>query len=221
VVAAAEAAGLAEAITGALQARGVASTGLALGDVGEGFEGPAEALRAAGADGPVDAVVVAPAGSPTSSAGARWEAILAEHDGISAALHADAAWARAVADLAGGDDRPVRLVTLLDATTSGGRSRAQAAAQLSRTAQSATDGRVAAFAVSVEVPPADEADRVAAVAAHLAASPDTVPLSGAELVVGAGWFGLRAHPRPTASITFGGPDVPSWLDVALREVVQG
>ena len=36
-------------------------------------------------------------------------------------------------------------------------------------------------------------------------------------MVGPGWVGLRSHPRPSASITFGGPAVPGWLDDTLRD----
>ena len=44
-------------------------------------------------------------------------------------------------------------------------------------------------------------------------------LAGAELAVSGGWIGLRSHPRVVGSIVYGGPDVPSWLDVALRDIV--
>ena len=43
--------------------------------------------------------------------------------------------------------------------------------------------------------------------AHLVGSPEAAALAGAELVSGAGWFGLRSHPHPVASVTFGGPDL--------------
>ena len=91
--------------------------------------------------------------------------------------------------------------------TAGGRSRAQASAQLARAARKATDDRVAAFAVSVET--AADARR-----GRRAGRPPRVQprgrrrSSGAELVAGAGWFGLRSHPRPSGSISFGGPAVP-------------
>ena len=58
--------------------------------------------------------------------------MLAEHRGIVENIHLDAGWARAAADYCADTQRPVRLVTLTDATTAGGRSRAQAAAQLAR-----------------------------------------------------------------------------------------
>jgi hypothetical protein len=179
------------------------------------FAGAAAALDAAG---PVDAVVVAMAGaSPVT--GASWERILAEHTGVTAGIHADAAWARAAADRAAATERSIRLVTLTDATTAGGRSRAQAVAQHARSARPATDDRVSAFAVSLES--ADTRDLVTAaeLAGQLLGSHDGPHLSGAELVVGPGWVGLRSHPRPAASFTFGGSAIPAWFDGALREVI--
>ena len=122
-------------------------------------------------------------------------------------------WARAVADLG----RPIRLVTITDAVTSGGRSRAQSAAQHSRAARKATADRVAAFAVSCE---ATGHEREAGeLAAYLLCSPEATALSGAELVVGAGWVGLRSHPRASASFTLGSPTIPEWFDDAVREIV--
>ena len=34
----------------------------------------------------------------------------------------------------------------------------------------------------------------------------------------ADWFGLRSHPHPIGTVTYGGPDIPGWLDHALREM---
>jgi hypothetical protein len=110
-------------------------------------------------------------------------------------------------------------VTLTAATNAAGRSRAQAAAQLARVAAGATEGRVTAFAAGIEAPDADAAPVAAALAGHLVAEPDTAPLAGAELVVGPGWLGLRSHPRPVGTVTYGGPDVPDWIDDAFREMV--
>jgi len=45
-------------------------------------------------------------------------------------------------------------------------------------------------------------------------------LSGAELVVGPGWIGLRSHPHPSGSITLGGQGLPGWLDAGLRSLVR-
>jgi hypothetical protein len=212
---------LAAAVTAALEARGVACSTIAVGDLPPGFAGAAEVVASAAERvGPLDAVVVALAGRPApTGATSGWEQTLAEHTGIVEQIHADAGWARAVADHAAGADRPVRLVTLTDAVTAGGRSRAQASAQLARAARRATGDRVAAFAVSVEMDQGD-GPPIGELVAHLLCSPETPALSGAELVAGPGWFGLRSHPRPGGSVTFGGPAVPDWLDATLRSITR-
>ncbi len=172
--------------------------------------------------GPIDAIVVAPAGRQSKPAVAGgWQGVLAEHSGIIDDIYTDAGWARATADYASSADRPVQLVTLTDAATAGGRSRAQASAQLARVAGSSTEGRITAFAASIETSEAEAAHPVGELVAHLLAHAEGSALAGAELVVGAGWIGLRSHPRPIGSIVYGGPAVPDWLDATLREIVTG
>lgn len=195
---------LVAALSDTLAARGVAVAVL----------DPAAAAR--GFAGPVDAVVVALAGRTPGPTGAEpWARTLAEHVGLVDGIHADATWARAAADHAAAAGRALRLVTVTDATTAGGRSRAQAAAQLARAAARATEGRVAAFAVGDE----GGGGQVAELVAHLVGHPDAAGLAGAELVAAAGWVGLRSHPRPAGSIDLAGPALPSWFDAALRELV--
>jgi NAD(P)-dependent dehydrogenase (short-subunit alcohol dehydrogenase family) len=190
-------------------------------DGAHGFEGAAGALRAAVARvGPVDAIVLALDGRRAGAAAAPgWASVLADHQGLVEQLHDDASWSRAVADYAALADRPVRLVTLTAATTAGGRTRAQAAVQLARVAAGATGGRVTAFAAAMESSDADTAPVVGELVAHLLAEPEAASLAGAELVVGPGWLGLRSHPRPIGTVTYGGPAVPEWIDAALREMV--
>jgi NAD(P)-dependent dehydrogenase (short-subunit alcohol dehydrogenase family) len=190
-------------------------------ELSRGFADAANALRAVvEANGAIDAVVVAPAGHGTAtSATDGWEQVLAEHGGIVGDIHTDAGWARAAADYAADAARPVRLVTLTDATTTGGRSRAQASAQHARVAGSATEGRVTAFAVSIEAPGEAAGAPVGELTAHLLGHAEAAALAGAELVVGDGWLGLRSHPRPTGSVTYGGPALPGWLDGTLRQIV--
>lgn len=199
---------LASALETALGGRGVKS--VRAEPVDSGFDGAARCLERAE---PVDAVVVGPAGTSGSSGEGGWEPVLAEHAGLPGRLLGDAAWARAVADHATGGQRPMRLVVITDAQTEGGRSRAQAVAQLARVGRSATDDRVAMFAVSHE---ADDASGVSELAAHLVCAPEAAALAGAELVAGSGWVGLRSHPRPAGSITLGGTDLPDWFDAVLR-----
>jgi len=212
---------LAASLTAALEARSVTCHRV---EVAHGFGGTADALRAVVASaGPVDAIVVAPAGRPpattsTNDPTSDWQQVLAEHHGVVEDIHADAAWARAAADYAAGAGRPVQLVTLTDAATTGGRSRAQASAQLARAAAGATEGRVTAFAAGIEASEAAGARPAGELVAHLLGHPEAAALAGAELVVGGGWLGLRSHPRPAGTITYGGPAVPDWLDATLREV---
>jgi len=209
---------VASAVGAALGGRGVTTHPIESSAATTTFASAAAALRSVvEAVGPIDAVVVALASgtAPPSSTG--WEAVLAEHAGIVDHIHIDAGWARAVADHVAGTDRALRLVTLTDATTAGGRSRAQAAAQLARAAKKATGDRVSAFAVSVET--TDGMEALGEVVAHLVTAPEAAALCGAELAVGPGWFGLRSHPRPRGTVTFGGPAVPGWLDGALRSIV--
>ncbi len=209
---------VAASLTAALDARSITCHRV---DVTPGFGNAADALRSVvGATGPIDAVVVAlPGRPPTAPSTEDWERVLAEHRGIVEDIHADAGWARATADYAASAARPVRLVTLTDAVTTGGRSRGQASAQLARAAAGATDGRVAAFAASVEATEEEVAGVVGELTAHLLGHPDAAALAGAELVIGGGWLGLRSHPRPLGSITYGGPAVPPWLDATIRGIV--
>ncbi len=210
--------GLAAALATALEARSVRCHPV---ELAHGFAAAAKALDAVvDTEGPIDAVVVAPAGGRSSDRGtAGWEGILAEHHGIVGQIHTDAGWARAAADYAAGAARPIRLVTLTDATTAGGRSRAQAAAQHARVAAGATEGRVTAFAAGIEGSEEATAGPAAELVAHLLVHPEASALAGAELVVGDGWIGLRSHPRPIGSVTYGGPALPEWLDGTLRQIV--
>jgi NAD(P)-dependent dehydrogenase (short-subunit alcohol dehydrogenase family) len=209
--------GLAASLTAALERRSIKCH--QIGPV-NGFGDAADALKAAvEAAGPIDAVVVACAGGRPSSAAQSWERILDEHREIVGHIHTDAAWARAAADYAAGVSRPVQLVTLNDATTTGGRSRAQASAQHARVAAGATEERVTAFAVSIEAPEEAAQQSAGELVGYLLSHSDATALAGAELVVGPGWLGLRSHPRPIGSVTFGGPSLPDWLDGTLRQVV--
>jgi NAD(P)-dependent dehydrogenase (short-subunit alcohol dehydrogenase family) len=208
---------LAVSLTAALEERSITCHRV---EVAHGFGAAAHALSSlVDAAGPIDAIVVAPTGQPTATSGEGWERVLAEHRGIVDHIHTDAGWARAAADYAGGTGRPVQLVTLTDAASTGGRSRAQASAQLARAAGGATDGRITAFAASIEASEEGAGQSVGALVAHLLGHSEATALAGAELVVGAGWLGLRSHPRPKGSITYGGPSLPDWLDATLREIV--
>lgn len=210
-----------ETLSTALAVRGVTCTTVGASEGGVGFEASARALASMVEQaGPIDAVIVALAApSPDAGGSSRWQRVLAEHRGIAASIHTDASWARAVSDYSASTDRAVRIVTITDATTAGGRTRAQSVAQHARSARGATDDRVTAFSISVETAWVNAAPSLAEVAAHLLCSDDTPGLSGAELVLGNGWFGVRSHPHPSGSITFGGPEIPAWFDDTLCSMV--
>jgi len=210
--------GMAKSLIAALEARSIQCHQI---EPARGFGPAADALNAAvDVIGPIDAVVVAPAGGrSTANPGEGWGRVLAEHGGIVEDIHTDAGWARAAADYAARAGHPVQLATLIDATTTGGRSRAQASAQHARVAAAATEGRVTAFAASVEAPEEVAGQPAGALVAHLFSHSEASALAGAELVVGDGWIGLRSHPRPIGSLTYGGPALPDWLDGTLREIV--
>ncbi len=182
---------------------------------------PSSSVRPRATPATVDAVVVARSGATPSRAGTAWEQVLDEHTGIVDAIRSDVAWVRAVSDLARESGRPMRIVTVIDAATAGGRSRAQAAAQLSRAAHLVTDLETDAFAIGVETDAESRTATVGVLAAHLVGADDAGALSGAELVATADWIGLRSHPHPEASISFGGPELPPWVDDTLRRVVGG
>ena len=209
------------AVRDALALRGVKVTGSGAAPAND-FVGAAEQLERAARDaGQVDAVVVARTASTSSSAGETWQRVLDEHAGITDAIRSDVAWVRAVADHARGTGRPMRITTVVDATTTGGRSRAQAAAQLSRAAHLVTDVQVDAFAIGVETGAETRYPTVAELVGHLVAAEDARALSGAELVATTEWIGLRSHPRPEASVSFGGPELSPWVDGTLRDIVNG
>ena len=160
-------------------------------------------------------------GSGSSSAGETWQQVLEEHAGIADAIRSDVAWVRAVSDHAGESGRPMRIATVTDATTSGGRSRAQTAAQLPprrsprggrpyrRVRNRCRDRR--RFALL----------RPSASSSVTWSAPTTAGACPApSWSATAEWVGLRSHPHPEASISFGGPEVPSWVDGTLRDIVN-
>jgi len=189
----------------------------------DGFSAAVEGLGAVG-NGPVDSVVVL-GSEPTRTRSddpiiqPDWRSVLGSHDGLAERILGDAVWARAAAELAARNGRPVRLTTVVPADTAGGRSRSQSAAQLARAAVPGTEGRVTATAL--EVRPGARPRDVGEVVAHLGVHPDAAGLSGAHLVLDAGWIGLCRHPRAGASLVHDGARLPAWFDAALRQMVGG
>ena len=209
------------AVSDALKARGVTCVGIGAATPATDFAGAAAQLGQAARDaGGLDAVVVARAGSGASGTGEPWERVLAEHAGITDAIRSDVAWVRAVSDHAGESGRQIRIATVVDATSSGGKTRAQAAAQLARAAHLVPDVNTDAFAIGVETDADSRYSTVGELVGHLVGADDTSGMSGTELFATGEGIGLRSHPHPEASISFGGPELPSWVDATLRGIVD-
>lgn len=167
----------------------------------------------------VDAVIVLPGGngstdSPHTDESTAWRTFLDEHDGVSEGILADARWTTAVAEASARGARTVTMIVVVDATTAGGRTRGQAAAQLSRGARVSHLGQLRAYAVSLESGLQGAQQNACALVTHLVTE-GADDLSGAELVVTADWIGLRAHPHPLTTVTYQEPTPPPWLIDAL------
>lgn len=199
----------------ALEASGVRVIVVAAAGVEAGLDGARAVVTGADSGDSLVAVVVATT-SGHEVAQESWDGILADHRGLQTAILDDARWARAVAEHAADRSRPVSLVHLAGATGPAGRTRAQVCAQLARAARGATKDRVAAFSIALET--ADLAPAAACLVAACAVNPAARELSGAELVAGDGWLGLRSHPRPAGALVFGGPGLPDWFDDVVAEM---
>jgi NAD(P)-dependent dehydrogenase (short-subunit alcohol dehydrogenase family) len=186
-----------------------------------GFDAVARRLDDVSRAGPpVDAVVVIGSADRHQPAteGPAWQHLIDAHAGTAEHVLAHAAWLRAATRQAA---PPRRIVHVTPATTAAGRTGAQAVAQMARSAnETPTPVPLDAFAVSVETALPDhpiDVQALGGLVARLVAAEDTRGLRGAELVVGRGWMGLRSHPGPLATISFGGPAIPGWVDEALRQ----
>ncbi|HXW31510.1 MAG TPA: hypothetical protein VEJ21_00355, partial [Acidimicrobiales bacterium] len=79
--------------------------------------------------------------------------------------------------------------------------------------------RVSAFAAGIEASQDTAAPLVGELVAHLLCDPGAGALVGAELVVGSGWLGIRSHPHPAGTLSYGGAGLPEWFDAVLGELV--
>ena len=167
--------------------------------------------------GEFDALILSSNGPGPSNAAEPWSNVLNEHHGLSELLQGDGAWAHAISQHAQTTNRPLRFVHLLDANSSGGRSRAQAVTQMARGAKGATEGRVSAFAISVE---SEDPTAASALAVALISVPDAAALSGAELFAGEQCIGLRSHPAAKGSLVLGEDQLPPEIDRYLAAAMR-
>jgi hypothetical protein len=205
---------LAAAVGGAARAAGM--TPLGGGALARGFAAATEALARAGE---IDALVVAPR-SQSSPDASSWQELLQAHRGTGDDVVVHAAWLRAAYEQAQRTGRPIRVVHLADATSPAGRSGAQAVAQLARSVnETPSSVDIDAFAVSVETTGVTDDAPIAQLVARLLRADDTRALRGAELVARPGWIGLRSHPSPSVTVSFGGPAIPAWVSGTVRELI--
>ncbi len=209
-------------MTGALAARGVIARTVDAATVDHTFAGTAAALAEAWRrDRSTPWSSPSQGTPPAADLGPGWERTLAEHAGIADQIYADAAWSRAVADHANATGRSCAWSPSPTPPAPGVAAGPRRSPSTPGRRQGATDGRLAAFAVGVETTDPADLPAVGELAAHLVASPEAPALSGAELVVGPGWLGLRSHPRVGASLSFHDHTVAPWLDDVLADLAGG
>ncbi|HLK75530.1 MAG TPA: SDR family NAD(P)-dependent oxidoreductase [Streptosporangiaceae bacterium] len=176
--------------------------------------------RAAQAAGGIDAVIIAP--GPFAASGPAvpsWQEMMTGYAATAGHVLSHAGWLQAVARHAVRTSRPVRVMHLADATSPPLRATAQAVAQLARCATLLRPGLVDVFSIALETAEPADHEPVAHLTARLLWAGDAAALRGAELVARPGWIGLRSHPAPAATASYGTSALPSWIPDWLRESV--
>ena len=212
-------------LAGALQHRPATTRAIAChqADVAHGFDGTAKSCSrpSKGPDRSTPSWSRSRATRVPRARSTGWEHVLADHRGLLNALHDDASWSRAVADYTAAADRPVRLHDP-DRRHHTGRPQPGPGRRRSWPASPprGTKGRVTAFTAGLE---ADRRGRhrgrgrAGGPAAR--PIPTAPPWPGPSWWCSDHWIGLRSHPRPIGTVTYGGPAIPDWLDDSLREIV--
>ena len=176
--------------------------------------------RAAQAAGGINAVIIAP--GPFAASGPAvpsWQEMMTGYAATAGHVLSHAGWLQAVARHAVRTSRPVRVMHLADATSPPLRASAQAVAQLARCATLLRPGLVDVFSIALETAEPADHEPVAHLTARLVWAGDATALRGAELVARPGWIGLRSHPAPVATASYGTSALPSWIPDWLRESV--
>jgi len=177
--------------------------------------------RAAEAAGGIDAVLIAPGPfAPPGPGAASWEQLLAGYASTADRVLGHAGWLQAAARHAVRTSRPIRVVHLTDATSPPLRAAGQAVAQLARCGRLVRPGLIEVFSIALETAEPADHQPVAQLIARLLWSGDASVLRGAELVARPGWIGIRSHPGPAATASYGTSAIPSWIGDWLRAVRQ-
>ena len=176
--------------------------------------------RAAQEGGGIDAVVIAPGPfAANGPAAPSWQQMLAGYAVTTELVLSHAGWLQAAARYAVRTSRPIRVMHLADATSPPLHASAQAVAQLARCASLLRPGLIDVFSIALETAEPAGYQPVAHLAARLLWSGDAGALRGAELVARPGWIGVRSHPGPAATASYGTSAIPPWITDWLRDVV--
>jgi NAD(P)-dependent dehydrogenase (short-subunit alcohol dehydrogenase family) len=188
-----------------------------------GFAAAEEAVRQAGG---IDAIVIAPGSfAARPSVPASWEEMLAGYASATDCVLAHAGWLRAASREAVRTTRPLRVVHLADATSPPLYPAAQAVAQLARCANLLRadllrPDLIDVFSIALETAEPADHDPVAQLTARLLWSGDAGPLRGAEMFARPGWIGIRSHPGPAATVSYGSAAIPPWIGAWLAEAAR-
>jgi NAD(P)-dependent dehydrogenase (short-subunit alcohol dehydrogenase family) len=173
-----------------------------------------------GQAGPLDALVVA-SGCPSASGstdGPAWMRLVGGQSGAAGHVTLHAAWLRAAARYGRQTGRPLRVVLLSMMRAEEGHPAAQAVAQLARSVNTSTlSAPLDTFSIAVNSGRPPDMSAAGQLTARLLGADDSLALRGAELVVGNGWLGVRSHPGPAMTVSFGGPAIPAFADDALAQ----
>jgi NAD(P)-dependent dehydrogenase (short-subunit alcohol dehydrogenase family) len=186
-----------------------------------GFDVVSDDLQlAVDASGPLHAlIVVSSTGGPAEEEDRpAWLRLLSAQSSTINQVMSHAAWVGAAARYAVRTHNTLRVIHVSLVGSNGGEPAAQSIAQLARSANdSSVQPPLQAFSICVTSKADSDIRAAGHLAARLAGADDAAALRGAELVVGHGWLGLRSHPGPVASLSFGGPAIPPFVDEVLRQ----
>jgi NAD(P)-dependent dehydrogenase (short-subunit alcohol dehydrogenase family) len=210
---------LTRALAPALARCGMTIVTLGAASLPAGFAAARDALgQAAQAAGGLDAVVVAPGRfAAPGPAPQTWPDLLAGYPATAGTVLAHASWLQAAAREAVRASRPLRVVHLTDATSPPLRAGAQAVAQLARCASCVQPELIEVFSIALETAERADLEPLAQLVARMLFAADASALRGAEMFARPGWLGIRSHPGPAATVSYGTPQVPSWVGDWLRE----
>jgi NAD(P)-dependent dehydrogenase (short-subunit alcohol dehydrogenase family) len=187
----------------------------------EGFAAAEAALQhAAAAAGGIHAVVIAPgsfSAAHQAAPAASWQQVLAGYSATADHVQTHAGWLRAAARHAVRTSRPIRVMHLADASSPALRPAAQAVAQLARCGSLLRPELIDVFSIALETAEPADYQPVAHLVARLLWSGDATVLRGAELAARPGWVGIRSHPGPSATASYGTSAIPLWITDWLRE----